>query len=104
MENVQTISQIKERLSREEIVILLIKSENCSVCDAIENQIKDGAIKDYSVPVIKAKLEDAPEISGEFLTFTSPTILLFINNKEHWRASRFIPFDDLNKHIDFWKT
>ncbi len=40
-----------------------------------------------------------PEVSGEFLVFTVPTILVFYDGKEIIRQSRFIQFEKLNEDI-----
>ncbi|MFS0578868.1 hypothetical protein [Brevibacillus sp. 179-C9.3 HS] len=42
-------------------------------------------------------IEKAPFISGEFLVFTAPTILLFADGKEVFRQARFISFDELER-------
>jgi len=100
LELIHSLRELQECINKEEMLVLLVKSKNCSVCEAIEQQINLGMIENKTVPIIKTSLENIPEISGNYLVFTAPTILLFIEGKEYWRGSRFISFEELNRMIE----
>ncbi|MFS0554920.1 hypothetical protein [Brevibacillus sp. 179-C 1.1 NHS] len=53
--------------------------------------------KHPQVKSMVTSIEKAPFISGEFLVFTAPTILLFADGKEVFRQARFISFDELER-------
>ncbi|PYZ92345.1 hypothetical protein CR194_16050 [Salipaludibacillus keqinensis] len=99
METINNLELIKERIAHQQAVALLIKSKGCSVCVAVEEQLKQGAIKHNEVHVLQVSLEQVPEISGEYLVLTAPTLILFIGGKEQWRGSRFIAYNELNQMI-----
>ncbi|WP_280770237.1 thioredoxin family protein [Salipaludibacillus daqingensis] len=104
MDSPKSIKEFTDFITTQEIAILLVKTDACSVCDAVEQQMEHGAIHNIKVPIVKVRLEDVPEISGQYLVFTAPTILLFIKGKEYWRGSRFISYEELNRTIDkFYK-
>lgn len=100
LQSIQSMREIQECINNEEVAIFLVKTKNCSVCNAIEEQINNGMILNKEVLLRKVSLEKVPELSGKYLVFTAPTILLFIEGKEHWRGARFILFDELNQMID----
>jgi len=41
-----------------------------------------------------------PDISGQYLVFSIPTILVFVSGKEHTRFSRHFSMDDLNAILE----
>lgn len=94
------IYRIKNQIKNDRLSILLISSYNCGVCISVEAKL-DKLIQEF-VEVkegIKVKIDTMPEVSGEFLVFTVPTILVFYDGKEIIRQSRFIQFEKLNEDI-----
>ncbi|CAM3294834.1 thioredoxin [Brevibacillus invocatus] len=89
------LSEVKAHLEAHPISLLFIKMANCGVCDAtLEKTIK--LLEAY--PEVEGRIvsiEKTPEISGEFLVFAAPTILLFFEGKEVHRQSRIVVFGEL---------
>ncbi|WP_198154996.1 thioredoxin family protein [Salisediminibacterium beveridgei] len=98
------MEKLKTEIQAENAFLLLVKTENCSVCEAVEEQINQGVLKEADVPVKKIRLKDVPEVSGEFLVFTSPTLLLFLDGKEQWRGSRFVSYDEIIRIMSLWRS
>lgn len=103
MEPIQSLNSFYSLISDNELAVVLIKTSGCSVCDAVEQQLADGAVHDPGVQTALLKLEDVPEFSGEYLVFSAPTVLLFIDGKEYWRGSRFVRFDEMNRMISAFR-
>ncbi|GEL08812.1 thioredoxin family protein [Salisediminibacterium halotolerans] len=101
---IQSLDEFYSLISDNDVAVLLVKTNGCSVCDAVEQQLEDGAVEDPEVPAARIKLEDVPEFSGEYLVFSAPTVLLFIEGKEYWRGSRFVRFDEMNQMISSYKA
>ena len=93
-------TELKQRVFTEEIVLVLLKSKNCSVCDAVFVQYKTFLNELSNINKYYVSTEKVPTVSGEYLVFTAPTILLFINGKEVERQSRFISFEKFSTQIE----
>lgn len=104
MESIHSMEELKSTVQTEEAFLLLIKTENCSVCEAVEEQINHGVLDEAAVPVKKVRLKDVPEVSGEFLVFTSPTLILFLEGREQWRGSRFVAYDEIIRMMKLWRS
>ncbi|KMZ42986.1 MULTISPECIES: thioredoxin family protein [Bacillales] len=78
--------------------LLFIKTANCGVCDVTYARTVE-LLKQYpQVKSMVASMEKMPNLSGEFLVFTAPAILLFMDGKEVFRQARFVSFDEL-EHV-----
>lgn len=99
MKELVQFAEVKNYIDHYPIAILLISSSSCGVCVSVEAKL-DILIDDISeVEGVKVKIDTVPEVSGEFLVFTVPTILFFCNGKEVIRESRFIQFEKLRQEI-----
>ncbi len=88
----KNMNEIKDILSSD-FSVVLAKSHGCGVCDITKAQLLP-ILKEYGVNLTEVYIDDTPEFRGEHLVFTVPTVLVFSNQKEMLRESRFI---DLNK-------
>lgn len=100
MQEIIEIIELKQKILNEEIVLLFIKSKNCSVCDAVFVQYGTFLNELRNVNKYYVSTEKVPSVAGEYLIFTAPTILLFINGKEVERQSRFVSFEKLSAQIE----
>ncbi|UCZ54016.1 thioredoxin family protein [Bacillus shivajii] len=103
MNMVRNKDDLQRVIEEEEVLIVLIKSHHCSVCDAVAHQLSEFIKSNNDISSVFVQLEDVPNISGEFMVFSAPTVLLFIQGKEEWRGSRFVQWDELKNVIDKWK-
>lgn len=77
--------------------LVLAKTTTCTVCNAIEPVILNVLEKYPHIPFYKVFIEQVPEFSGQQLVFTVPTLIIYKNNKEYARLSRFILKHELEK-------
>lgn len=100
MEQLTSLDQVHKHIRQHRLQLLLFKTHNCSVCDAVQPQV--ARLLEY-YPQIKSAyiyMEDAPELASEHLIFTSPVLLLLYEGKEVYRAARFIPFAELERQLE----
>ncbi|MGE5701904.1 MAG: thioredoxin family protein, partial [Clostridia bacterium] len=72
---------------------------HCGVCDVVFGKTEE-LLKNYpQVKQITVSIEEMPDIAGEFLVFTAPTILVFMDGKEVFRQSRFVMFRELEETL-----
>ena len=91
---------LKRRMTGPEPLILYFSAEPCTVCHAMLPKLQKALLEmgeaqegqDYHLMVIES--EQHPEICGQLLVFTVPTILIFWEGREILRESRFM---DLNQ-------
>lgn len=88
------------KLINKPIALIHFKSHGCSVCTAISKQLP-ARLKEYpELPIGEIYADDFPQLRGEYLIFTAPVIILFVDGKEVFRSARFIDFQKLSKHLD----
>ncbi|WP_198508963.1 thioredoxin family protein [Bacillus sp. FJAT-44742] len=99
MEEITSAEELEKVLdgNMQEALLLLIKAPRCTVCEAVEQQLTSFMKAYSSVKGNKISLEKMPSVSGEFLVFTAPTILIFKGGKEVWRGSRFISYEEIKR-------
>lgn len=77
-----------------------VSRQDCSVCHAVLPKLR-SLLADY--PQIRLGVVDAEvarDIASEFLIFSVPVLLLFVNGKELIREGRFVKFDSLRTQLD----
>lgn len=99
MHEITDVAKLKQIISEEEIVLVLLKSEKCSVCDAVFEQLGAFFIEGNDFKKYYVSIDKVASVAGEYLVFTAPTVLLFINGKEVERQSRFISYDKIKYQI-----
>lgn len=55
--------------------------------------------KKYQCRIVSVDVEDLKSVSGQYLVFTVPTILVIHEGKEILRESRFIDFQNLERRL-----
>lgn len=92
----------KAEIDKHASVLLLISTERCSVCMALDQRLKPWVQSNFpDLTYHKIKLEDFPMLRGELMVFSAPVILLFRHGKEVFRKAGVFSleqtFDDINR-------
>ncbi|KFN02898.1 thioredoxin [Bacillus clarus] len=103
MKRFQTLEELVAYIKEQQLVLLFIKTENCGVCDVMLRKV-NYVLEDYDyVKKVEILLQDMQEISGQYLVFTGPTILLFHEGKEILRESRFISLENIERVLQLFE-
>ncbi|MDT8337119.1 MAG: thioredoxin family protein [Candidatus Izemoplasmatales bacterium] len=87
---------------KSDMVVIIAKTKTCVICKPMAEKL-NIFMQDYpSIPAYELYLEDVELFQGQHLVFTVPTILVFINEKEILRESRFIDFAKLERLFDLY--
>jgi thioredoxin-like negative regulator of GroEL len=91
----------KAEIDKHASILLLISTERCSVCVALDQRLKPWIQSSFpDLTYHKIKLEDFPMLRGELMVFSAPVILLFQNGNEVLRKvgvfSLEQTFDEIN--------
>jgi hypothetical protein len=82
---------------KSDISVIIAKTKTCAVCKPISEKLKIF-MNDYpQIPSYELYIEDVEMFQGQHLVFTVPTILVFSNEKEILRESRFIDFNKIER-------
>ncbi len=93
-------ASVMAKIKEEPLLLVLIKTRHCSVCDAVLQKTEPLLSKYDDIAGIYFYLENAPECAADFIVFSSPTLILFAEGKEVYRAARFIKFEELTQKLE----
>lgn len=99
MDKIKNMEEIKEFISNNQMSLLFIKTVQCGVCDAVLAQSEDVLERFPKIHSILVSLEETPQVSGEYLVFTAPTLIMFLKGKEMFRESRFVVFSEFERKL-----
>ncbi|MFX3625549.1 MAG: thioredoxin family protein [Ectobacillus sp.] len=102
MEKLGDMIQVKAVIGERDICLLFIKTESCGVCDAVLVQTEELLEQFPKLEGVLVSMKEVPEISAEYLVFTAPTLLVFVQGKEVMRESRFIVFEKFEYNLRRW--
>ena len=97
--HVNSKSELDELIKGDIPLVLYFSSASCHVCHSVLPQLI-RLIEGFPVSFVKVKADEQPEICGQLLVFTVPTILVFYEGKEVLRESRFIDFNHIEKALN----
>lgn len=99
MDSLSSLESWTSNLEKYPVSVLYIGSDSCDVCQAMKPKIME-VLKHYpSILVAEAKINQIPELSGTYLVFTVPTVLIFSQGKEIYRTSRYIDLKELELRL-----
>ncbi|RAP27494.1 hypothetical protein C2W64_00993 [Brevibacillus laterosporus] len=102
MKECDSLEAVEQDLQTYPLCLVFIKSKNCGVCDAVEQKLDIWLLNEQHqnpLHAIKASIDKLPELSGRFLAFSGPTILVFVYGKEIYRQARFIQMQELSETL-----
>ena len=76
--------------------ILYFSSEKCSVCNSILPDL-EKITEELPIQIGDIDINMNLKIAGQYLIFVTPTIIIFNENKEILRESRFIDFKKIER-------
>ncbi|MGI6730794.1 MAG: thioredoxin family protein [Anaerovoracaceae bacterium] len=95
---IQSKETLNQLLEENQLFVLYFSSTECGVCHAVLPRLIN-LLEEYNVEIATIDINRLREISGQYLVFTVPTILLIKNGKEILRESRFIDFTNISRFI-----
>lgn len=96
LREIESKIMLNQLLEENSLFVLYFSSPECGVCHAILPRLI-ALLGEHSVQMATIDINRLREISGQYLVFTVPTILLIQNGKEILRESRFIDFHNIDR-------
>lgn len=100
MKKLQTIQEVLTFINNHHLAFLYISQEDCSVCHALRPKMTE-LLKNYpKIELREVEADQVKEISAEYLIFSAPTLLFFVDGKEYLREGKFVQFRKLAHTIE----
>ncbi|CAA7602428.1 Thioredoxin-like fold [Acididesulfobacillus acetoxydans] len=96
---IRSEEQLRRLLAQEEALVLYFTSQSCNVCRAVFPKLMIR-VSPQLIKVAKINIDEHPEIAGQMLVFTVPTVLMMYEGKEILRESRFIDFQRVERTLN----
>lgn len=100
--NYSNLDQILETINSSKLTVLIGSTKACGVCVAIKPKMEALLERYKKAKGVYVYIDSVKEISGEFMIFTVPTIIVFAEGKEVHRESRIIDFKRLEFELSRW--
>ncbi|MGX7245464.1 thioredoxin family protein [Enterococcus quebecensis] len=100
MEKLQTIQEVTTFVRENHLVFLYVSQEDCSVCHVLQPKLTELLKKYPEIELREVEAHKVKEISAEYLIFSAPTMLFFVDGKEYIREGKFVQFKKLDAQIE----
>ncbi len=90
----------RQILDQHPIVVGYFSTENCNVCKVLRPQVRQIV---NSIPHAHFEYIDtdqSPMLCGQYLVFSVPTIILFVDGREAKRFNRYLFLQELQAFIE----
>ncbi|NOR87218.1 MAG: thioredoxin [Bacteroidales bacterium] len=95
------LSQLQEAISNDEALLAYFYSDHCAPCVSLRPKVKEMVKRAYpKMKLYFINSEKFPEITSEYGIFANPTLLVFFDNKEYVRKSKYVSIPEMEKDID----
>ena len=94
-----TLTEFEKYIDTHTITVTYFSHYECNVCKILKPQVHEivGEFKD--VDFLYVNIKEIPEISGQFMVFAVPTIILFFEGREAKRYSRHISIQEFKSFL-----
>jgi thioredoxin-like negative regulator of GroEL len=80
---------------------IYFKGENCSVCKALLPKMQAHFAANYPLLDFEiVEVEKQPEIAAQFNVFTIPVVVIFFDDKEHFRFVRNFSASEIDQKLE----
>ncbi|MBV1709714.1 MAG: thioredoxin family protein [Erysipelothrix sp.] len=92
-------SQYQNLLKGQEPFLMYFTTPDCGVCKVLYPRLLEE-LKAFDYPLLKIDSTTFTELSGQYLVFAVPTVLIIHQQKEVLRESRYIDFNKINRLLN----
>ena len=94
------VNQIENYKLNQKAFVMLFQTEECGVCHVIQPRLKD-MLENYGFELVIVDALKHPLIAGQHQVFTVPTIIIWSEDREILRESRFVNFSKIERILEF---
>jgi len=100
LQELTSMDGVEQFIEKHKWSFLYISRQECTVCHSVLPKLRELLIHYPEIYLGHINANQVEAIAAKFLTFSVPTMILMVEQKEYLRADRFVRFDDLNKQIE----
>ena len=94
-----TLVEFENFKKQYEITVAYFSHDECNVCKVLKPQVQEIINSFEQVQFLYVNIKESPEISGQFVVFAVPTIILFFEGREAKRYSRHISLEEFKNFL-----
>jgi len=102
MQLINNLKCIKHIIENHHFCLLYIQAPDCGLCSVMLSKIEQVSQQYKHLQAVRVELHEVPELASAFLVATAPTVLVFVNSKEVYRAGTFIDVLELERILSRW--
>ena len=73
-----TLTEFEEYITTNSIAVTYFSHDKCNVCKILKPQVQEIVGEFNGIDFLYINIKESPEISGQFMVFAVPTIILFL--------------------------
>lgn len=100
METIQELTSVKQLIKDELGVLLYFYNDDCPPCISLRPKVETLINERFQkMKLLWVNSKSSPEIPAHFNVFANPTILVFFDQKEFKRFSKYVSVNELEEAI-----
>ncbi|PKM88426.1 MAG: thioredoxin [Firmicutes bacterium HGW-Firmicutes-10] len=92
-------SQYHQMMETQDTFLMYFTTPDCGVCKVLYPKLLE-LHKGFDYPLLKIDASTFTELSGQYLVFAVPTVLIIHDKKEVLRESRYIDFNKIDRLLN----
>jgi len=94
-----TSEEIFDKIKTRELIVTYFSYPECNVCKVLRPKVEKYVRQYENIGFLYVDTHQNPEVSGQYLVFAVPTIIIFFDGREVKRFSRHFSMTDFEKEI-----
>lgn len=99
-----TINEFKRKTEESPILISYFSHDECNVCKVLRPQVQELVSGFEEMDFLYVNTKKSAEVSGQFMAFAVPTIIIFFEGRETKRYSRHLSLHDFRLFLQKMTT
>ncbi len=95
-----TYTEFQEILNTQPVLVAYFSHDECNVCKVLKPQVRAIVEEFKQAKFLYVNTKESTEVSGQFMVFAVPTIILFYEGREAKRYSRHISLQDFRAFLE----
>lgn len=98
IKQIKSLQELKDYINYNQVTVIVFSTHTCSVCKALKDKLTKK-LEGLKVGYGEVFIEEVEAVTGEYMVFTVPIVLLFIEGKETKRYSAAINSNEFEASV-----
>jgi len=94
-----TLREMNETIRSKSLLVSYFSHDDCNVCKALRPQVQQMVSDLEGMEFVYINAKESPHVSGQFMVFAVPTIIIFYEGREAKRYSRHLSLNDFRHFL-----